>query len=316
MTGRNFLVLRAKSWYTDNMPSLYIHTLFGFAVRDRLQGPAGAAIRRHGAAFLAGLPGPDIYFYDRFPPPLLRPHQKRTGNALHDAPAAEVFAALIAAARGNGSLSAHALGFLCHYALDAAAHPFVEASHRGLDHTRFEMQLELPFCARMGSDLPSVPPDRLYAPPLAERGLLDALDALQRDLAQAVAGAGRPGVYARSFRNFRRTYALLYDPAARKQRLLRRFERLAGRRDGTLSGFLIAPAAAAGNDLFNEAHAPWAAPWAPGVVRTESFFDLYGQALGEALALAPLLADALAGGDDAPLLERLQGGSMAHGKPV
>lgn len=298
------------------MPGLYVHTLFGDDVRGRLTGAAAALAQRHGAAFLAGLPGPDVYFYDRLPPPLLRGHEKRTGNALHDAPAEAVFGALIPLAQDRGPLAAYALGFLCHYALDAAAHPFVEARHRGLDHTRFEMRLELPFCARRGSALCGVPPDRLYAPPLEAPGLLDALDALQCGLARAVCGHAAPGAFARGFSNMRRACRLLYDLEGKKRRLLRRLEHLCKKPEGTLSGFLLAPGGADEGDPFNESHAPWAAPWAPERTRTESFFELYEQALRETLALAPLLLDALWGGGAAPLLLRLRGGSMAHGYPV
>ena len=76
------------------MPCLYAHTLFGLSVRDRLPQPLATLLARNEAAFLAGLPGPDIYFFDRFPPPPFRPHEKRTGNALHDAPADALFAPL------------------------------------------------------------------------------------------------------------------------------------------------------------------------------------------------------------------------------
>ena len=161
------------------MPCLYAHTLFGFSVRDRLPQPLAALLARNEAAFLAGLPGPDIYFFDRFPPPLLHPHEKRTGNALHNAPADTVFAQLLSLAAGDEALLAYTLGFLCHYALDSAIHPFVDARYRGLDHTRFEMRLELAFCARRGSRLSGIPPHRLYAPPVREPYLLDRLDALK-----------------------------------------------------------------------------------------------------------------------------------------
>ena len=211
------------------MPCRDAHTLSGFSVRDRLPQPLAALLARNEAAFLAGLPGPDIYFFDRFPPPLLHPHEKRTGNALHNAPADTVFAQLLSLAAGDEALLAYTLGFLCHYALDSAIHPFVDARYRGLDHTRFEMRLELAFCAQRGSGLCGIPPHRLYAPPVREPGLLDRLDALQYRLAQAVCGRGAHGAFRRSFYKFRRTNRLLYDPAGRKRRLLQHVERLLGR---------------------------------------------------------------------------------------
>ncbi len=295
------------------MPCLYAHTLFGFSVRDRLPQPLAALLARNEAAFLAGLPGPDIYFFDRFPPPLLHPHEKRTGNALHNAPADTVFAQLLSLAAGDEALLAYTLGFLCHYALDSAIHPFVDARYRGLDHTRFEMRLELAFCARRGSRLSGIPPHRLYAPPVREPDLLDRLDALQHQLAQAVCQRGARGAFRRSFFKFRRTNRLLYDPAGRKRRLLQRVERLLRRPAGTLSSLLFAPPQAGDGDLFNEMHAPWRAPWEGAPERTESFFDLYDAAADRAVALLPLCYAAWMGDSPALLLQALKGGNMAHG---
>lgn len=298
------------------MPCLYAHTLFGLSVRDRLPQPLAALLARHEAAFLAGLPGPDIYFFDRFPPPPFRPHEKRTGNALHDAPADALFAQLLPLAAGDEALLAYTLGFLCHYALDSAIHPFVDARYRGLDHTRFEMRLELAFCAQRGSGLGGIPPHRLYAPPAHEPDLLDRLDALQYRLVQAVCGRGARGAFRRSFCKFLRTNRLLYDPAGRKRRLLQRVERLLGRPAGTLSSFLFAPLQADGGDLFNEGHAPWRAPWEGAPERTESFFDLFDTAVDRAAALLPLCYAAWMGGSPAPLLQALKGGNMAHGTRI
>lgn len=361
----------AGMWYTADMPYLYIHTQFGLTVRDRLPAPLSELLHRRHAAYLCGLIGPDVYFFDRLPPPITRKHEKRTGNALHNMPAGRVFAALGPLVQGDAARMAYALGFLCHYALDAAAHPFVESGHRGLDHTRFEMALELPFCARMpmpglsGESAPlcarsdpsgagetptdargalqqplatsppdgahpsvfraaaaraplsATPPHRLFLSAVRDRALLESLDALHVQLTEALFGRSVRGAYRRSFRNFDRVHRLLYDPSGRKQRFARGVERLLFKRSGTLSGFLLSPHAGAG-DLFNEAHRPWAPPWQPERPRTESFFNLYEAALKDAETLLPLYADALRGdgGAGRALEALLEGGSMAHGKPV
>ena len=354
------------------MPYLYAHTQFGLTVRDRLPAPLSGLLHSQHAAYLCGLIGPDVYFFDRLPPPITRKHEKRTGNALHNAPASRVFAALGPLVRGDDALTAYALGFLCHYALDAAAHPFVESAHRGLDHTRFEMALELPFSARLSTDaqpcakiapqrsardtaghkaepvcardaagvqpteapeadfagfsdaasdslpLAATSPHRLFLPAVRSRALLRSLDALHVQLTEALFGRSVRGAYRRSFQNFDRVHRLLYDPSGRRQKLVRVLERALHKRPGTLSGFLLSPAGEGAGDLFNEAHRPWAAPWQPDRPRTESFFDLYAGALKDAEALLPLYADALQGdaGAAGELTALLEGGSMAHGKPV
>lgn len=306
-----------KSCYTVDMPYLYAHTLLGLTVRERLDAPLCALLHGQEAAYFLGLLGPDVYFFDRLPPPLLRKNEKRTGNALHDAPATAVFSALLPLAAGDEALHAYALGFLCHYALDCAAHPFVCSQYAGYDHTRFEMRIDLPLCHRLQKPaLCAVSPARLFACAARQRGLVEAVDALHWRFAQAVCGRGGRGVYRRSFRNFLLVHRLLYDPLGRKRRFLARLERLLRQRPGILSHFVPAPGQADDGDLFNEGHAPWASPWEPGRIRTESFFDLFDAALSDAAALLPLFAQALEGGDMAPLLIKLEGGSMAHGKPL
>lgn len=378
--GNNFLPIRAENsasflagmWYTADMPYLYIHTQFGLTVRDRLPAPLPELLNRQHAAYLCGLIGPDVYFFDRLPPPITRKHEKRTGNALHNAPAGRVFAALDPLVRGDEARTAYALGFLCHYALDAAAHPFVESGHRGLDHTRFEMALELPFCARVpmrawageraplyarsdpsgadetpagprsalqppsaknlpdgalppvgravsaGAPLSAASPHRLFLAAVRDRSLLESLDALHVQLTEALFGRSVRGAYRRSFRNFDRVHRLLYDPTGRKQRVARGMERALFKKPGTFSGFLLSPPHTGAGDLFNETHRPWASPWQPERPRTESFFNLYEAALTEAETLLPLYADALRGdgGAGRALEALLEGGSMAHGKPV
>lgn len=301
------------------MPYLYSHTQFGLTVRDRLAAPLSTLLHEQQATFFLGLLGPDVYFFDRLPPPLFRKHEKRTGNALHDAPMDAVFSALLPLCAPSPALHAYALGFLCHAALDSAVHPYVCSQYQGNDHTRYEMALDLPLCGRLrlqsGVDLSKTSPARLFAASAAG-GIIDPIDLVQQRLAGAVCGRGGRGVYKRSFRNFRFIHRLLYDPSGRKRRFLTGFERLFRMNPGVLSGFLLTPARAEDGDLFNEEHRPWAAPWQAEAIRTESFFDLYETALAEAVRLLPLCAKALSGGDRAPLLAHLKEGSMAHGTPV
>lgn len=296
------------------MAYLYAHTLFGLLVRERLSAPLSSLLRRQERAFLLGLLGPDVYFFDRLPPPLTRPHQKRTANALHEADADTVFLSLLPLATDEPR-RAYALGFLCHYALDCAVHPFVCAHHSGHDHTRYEMQLELPLCAHYGrAALTAVPPTRLLPRIGRDRALIDTLDALQAALAYAVAERGGRGVYRRSYRNSLFVHRLLYDPHGRKQRFLRASERMLRKRCGTFSHFLFTPPAPEWTDLFNEAHACWASPWDAARTRNESFFELFDAALSEAEQLLPLFEAACSGGESAALISLLKGGSMARGK--
>lgn len=240
------------------MPCYDLHIWFGNTLLERLNGtscapPAGDVAR---AAFTAGLVGPDPFFFDLVPPPLFRPAEKRTGNALHDRASDEVYLTLFRAARARaakepqyaGAVISYALGFLCHYALDSTMHPLICSLYGGLDHTRFESALGGVLLKRMGLTsplgkvtklLPAAPlkarPDRQASSPL------DAIDAVLAETAYTLFGRNVRGVYEKSFFKFRRFHAFLYDPSGKRYAFVRYIERFLRLKENCLSGFLFCP---------------------------------------------------------------------------
>ncbi len=72
--------------------------------------------------------------------------------------------------------------------------------------------------------------------------------------------------------------ALVYDPKGKKQRFLAGMEKVLGIKRGTVSYMVLAP----GDEkegLFNEEHGSWAAPWEPDRIRTESYGELFNDAV-------------------------------------
>ena len=253
------------------MPYLCTHLAFGAKIASDL----GTSVESLGDAYVLGCLGPDVYFFDRLPPTPFIPHQKKHGNALHATNAAVLFRALQDAA--SPALHPYLLGFLTHIALDGTLHPYIEARHTGLDHTRFEGVIDAKIYAETCADVP-------YSALLRKPFDADAIDALLSDVSQALFRKNVRGAYRRSIRKFRRLFPFLFDPKGRRYRAIRRIERLF-RRDGALSAFLLAAPREDREDCMNLSRAKWTAPWACERERDDSVPMLIDEAKALALAL-------------------------------
>lgn len=277
------------------MPYLCTHLAFGAKIASDL----GASIESYGDAYMLGCLGPDVFFFDRLPPTPLIPHQKKHGNALHALDAAVLFRALKAAAPIG--LKPYLKGFLTHIALDSTLHPYIEARHTGLDHTRFEGVIDSIVYAETANEIP-------YADLLEKHVDAGAIDTLLADVSMTLCGKNVRGAYLRSIRKFRRLAPLLFDPTGKRYRKISRLEH-ALRKDGVLSAFLLAAPREDREDCMNLSRTTWAAPWAPDLVRSESVPMLLGEA--ESLALAWIRA--FETGDDALLNSLLSNRTMQKG---
>ena len=277
------------------MPYLCTHLAFGSRVSEKL----GAPLESRGDGYVLGCFGPDVFFFDRLPPTPLIPHQKKHGNALHALDAAVLFDALQDAA--PDALHPYLCGFLTHIALDSTLHPYIEARHTGLDHTRFEGVIDSLIYAQTRDQIP-------YKALLGKRTDAGAIDALLAEVSQKLCGKDVRGAYVRSVRKFRRLAPFLFDPKGGRYRALNRTERLL-RREGLVSAFLLAAPRADTEDCMNLSRAEWAAPWAPDRKRNESVPML----TDEAEALACALIRAFEAGDRDTLRKLLSGRTMQKG---
>ena len=277
------------------MPYLCTHLAFAVRVRSAL----GAPVPLPGDPYVLGCFGPDVYFFDRLPPTPFIPHQKKHGNALHALDSHVLFSALADAA--NTSQRAYLHGFLTHIALDSTVHPYIEAKHRGTDHTRFEGVIDAIVYEQTKDAVP-------YAAHLTHRTDVSEIDALLSDVSESLCQRNVRGAYQRSARKFFRLVPVLFDPKGTRYRFLNGIER-ALHRDGLLSAFLLAAPRKDAEDCMNLRRAPWRSPWAPDVERTESVPMLFSEA--ETLAVALIRAyDA----NDRETLERLlKGRTMQKG---
>lgn len=257
------------------------HLKLGRQLLDKL--PLVLSPNEH-ALFLLGCLGADIFFYDQLPPPLFRKHTKKIiGNAFHDMEAVQWWQACRTHAE-NYAILPYIAGLLCHFALDAAVHPYICAKASGKEHTRLE--------ARIDSLLFAPEDEEIY--PIIQTSkdtiasALHLVDAFWNDLALSLFQKNITGVYLRAYRNFRFFSRVSFDKSGRKLSFLHAMETLLGKA-GLLSGFLVSPRAILDGDILNLEKTEWASPWKPHVARNDSFLTLFENACMESAKLVEAL---------------------------
>lgn len=123
------------------MPSIYAHYRFGVAMLPGMPGDVRRTIGRFRRLFDVGLHGPDIFFYN---PMLPKGSAETPGRKFHRQTGREFFQRVCRVTRMEKSEAAQAYlyGVLCHYALDAACHGFVEEQAALGPATHLEIEAE------------------------------------------------------------------------------------------------------------------------------------------------------------------------------
>ena len=130
------------------MPDAAVHYMFGQQVRGALDADAARYLKD--APFTLALYGPDTWFPYKF----WRPRRCGRGRRMHTTHTGAFLTALADQAK-NGScrdlMYSYLAGFLCHYALDSAAHPYIvqrtaetwkgPGCHRTMEHSLDVLEL-------------------------------------------------------------------------------------------------------------------------------------------------------------------------------
>lgn len=127
-----------------NLPAAYAHDCLGRQVVEDLDSTRKNLVERWKDLFTIGLQGPDILFHYHA---LSKNPVNTLGDSLHNQTGYALFAsarqAVQASPRREAAL-AYAYGLLCHFALDADCHGYVDEkiAASGISHTEIESELE------------------------------------------------------------------------------------------------------------------------------------------------------------------------------
>lgn len=234
------------------MPAIITHDTFGREVYGKHYELIGGT-RDEADAFLLGNQGPDPLFYSVVNPRLAAAHH--LGSIMHAQKPSELLPALRCAVdtlpdgdpSAGATCSDHAIarayfmGFLCHYLLDATAHPFIYAQQyafcdagvegltraNGSDaHALIESELdELMLTTHRDETIATFNPSKVILK--ASSHVLDVISKLYRQAAREVYGMAIPAdTFKASVRAFRTVQGLFYSPSGLKHNMLGRVEML------------------------------------------------------------------------------------------
>ncbi len=270
------------------MPACITHNLFAKNVLRSL--PEQNHV--DSTAFLWGAQGPDFFFCHRYLPWMRGRSLSAYGGKIHRAKPSEtlgIFRQLLHE-HPQPAYRSYVWGFLCHYALDSIAHPYINArsvewaSQRppqtpGTMHGEIEAALDaiylrnqtgqLSSSLSLGSMFPNAKTTqeqmaRLYQPLLHQ---LFGVDASEAELIQCC-------------RDTHLVFSLITDRTGIKMRL---FERIERNKPHTISSHIVPLTEDPELDYANISHMPWKMPNAEE--STQDFFELTEAAQEKAVEL-------------------------------
>ena len=150
------------------MPDIVMHNQVGRSVYKRLPPEIVSDIDRE--IYRLGLIGPDPYAAYRFFAFPFRKGIHRRITLMHTTRTADFLVELAKYSR-TGEMFSYLAGFLCHFALDSTAHPYINAvsNYKGYMHLAVEHRLDVQQIEKMGMKLSDRPiTSRLFVPFLPE----------------------------------------------------------------------------------------------------------------------------------------------------
>lgn len=299
------------------MPNIWTHNLFGDAAakqtgtQDWLDKPELKQI------YHLGCQGPDFLFYHRFFPWQGKSLLNTLGSRMHQeacGPALLLMADTVKQAKAavNDPLTVYVMGFMMHHVLDRNMHPYVfcKSGSAKWDHQRFEVIIDTLVVRKLLNLETWATPawkqiDIGHAfPPSIVKMLAEIVIAHYPDLAGQISAED----WNRAYRDMILAQKLFHDPYGIKRVLtFGQIEPLVYKRRNPE------------RDYLNEARAPWRHPAVEEETSTASFWDLWEEAMEDALRVWHAAfqywnsADTLA---RETLAEALGNRSYEHGKPV
>lgn len=293
------------------MPAMVSHTHFALRVFAKLK-KAGITVADRDTAMI-GAQGPDIFFFHRKFPWMRGDSLAAIGSCLHRHSPARLFEGfrhVLDEHEGDPERAAmlgYVEGFFCHYALDRAAHPYILWAQQTLQreqpaygikpnqyHYRIESALDTMVLRRDTGRLIS----QLSLPELmpADNGTAyRAVGTLYADLLDHLMGKKlSTAVLAQPAADMRQALYFMNDRYLVRRKALRTVESLWGK--GAFATSLLRPADTADWDYANQAHAQWENPFDPRYTSSQSFFDLYDEAVDEAVDMIAAFLAALSDG--------------------
>lgn len=277
------------------MPACISHNLLVQKVSELLK-QMDSPLQLDTDALYWGAQGPDILFCHRIFPWQHGKSLAEYGSRIHDDPPAKTFESIRRyweKHKEEPLVTSYITGFLCHYAFDSIAHPFVHYGSHVLHeqtpeisendhHINIESNLDIILLRGEKEQLVTDVKLKRLVPknPAVQKTIGEFYAFLLRDLYGFM---GEPALFSQMLRDTMTCHKLMTDGTMLKKPLVQRFERKGkGRR---FSFYIRGISEGDEYDYANILKDEWHWPPESCETRTDSFFDLYEQAVQKALEL-------------------------------
>ena len=313
------------------MPAILTHDFFARDALDEVSTQVNLMSRDCHDAFVLGNQGPDPLFYLIIDPRIST--QSRVGGLMHSARPAKLLSSLhdalsmlTRAERPVGD--AYAAGFLCHYLLDCAAHPLIYAeqyalcdagierldrSDGSIVHAEIERELdEMVLYEKRHETIATYRPYReVLKASDATLAIIDKLFFYMN--LWTYSRTLELDTFTHAVKSFRRLQRAFWSPKGRLSASLGVVDRTVRHTRYSLVKAMSHRVRASADSTFaNKDHEPWENPFT-GVTSTESFWDLYEEALDRVFDAEERF---FAGDFDEQAAEQLTGNLNFSGVPV
>ncbi len=285
------------------MADFTTHYLFGQQVFGALNTQQAALIGPNMDAYNWGQQGPDLLFFRRGAGRLNLPAM---GNRLHCGDPDQLFhemASYVALCKSTASypvLYAYFMGFICHYCLDRAIHPYVyfvqsrrlaenPKLHPSAAHARLEADIDTKFYELLcHKPVASFHPAKYY--PLSPQVVYSVVHLYQRILSILLEENIPERELELCFPQCQRLTRLQYDHFGVNRTVANAADLLSGQH-GALSSHVKRPKVH--YDVLNLAHQKWHNLWDPGITYTLSVPEIIQGAKEDALTMIEAYRDML-----------------------
>lgn len=276
------------------MPGFITHLSFGeqslsFIESQEISG----LINAHLTVYNLGLQGPDIFFY-HLPCHLL--HKHNIGNLMHRRNVMLMFDSLI---NGRNTFDevhdrricdAYIIGFIGHYSLDVACHPYVYFKSDHINNIKRNRVFDFGKHCSLETDIDHLvlkhykhilPSQFDYAgaitPSIHEQQVVSEL--LYIAISQSFpADKVSVKTIKHAINSIIKLNKFMRDPTGKKKHKLRKLEQKLFK-CCYLSGMIPSDTKLKYNDPCNNLHNPWHNPWYPLIPRTDSIFDIINKTM-------------------------------------
>lgn len=313
------------------MPAFSTHYLFARELMEQIEAMTPET-RLDPDAVYYGTQGPDVLFFHRILPTMPGKSCNPAGSRMHRANPNVLFEAMLRYAQalpeaGRDQALSYIYGFLCHYALDRVAHPYIYATQyriikarhiwylKGVVHNQVEYEIDMLMLHR---HLQVVSARKFETREVLsmDAALLDVMAGVLSFAAQEALHVSLSQAQARqSFCDTRTMQSLLTDRHGWKLPVMALIQLPVYPFLGPcLTSMLRRTQSSKRWDYANDQKGQWAYSAAPDRVSEESFEELFERAKADALQLIASFRDAISGRGS--LKDAIGGISFLTGVPV